>query len=304
MNDFLNIDIMFTPGPHLGYIAGGENQIVKERPLAPDELKFISEAREVLTAFNNHPALVSIVSLNVADFRQYLQQVAGEHRQPSFVALPQIILNANRLVLNVLTALRTFRDHSRTIAYRRYGRRSQFVADWQALIATKEKQFFSYRFLYDLRNYVQHCGMPVGQVSFTSRQNETTHLVERAAQFDFDRDALLHDYNDWAGDVRAGLDGLPKHFAILPFLEDVLECVAQMAIGTMALELPQVRAAVVTLRGFIAEVSQTGARPCIITEWLEADGSPNLSIAHLPLDALTVAERLIEDNDAGRLPLT
>lgn len=60
----------------------------------------------------------------------------------------------NRHLLNLLTVLRTFLDHSESELKRRYGRASDKVAWFKHICFTEYDNHFASRFLYKLRN---HC---------------------------------------------------------------------------------------------------------------------------------------------------
>lgn len=298
--------MQFTPGPHLSYIKRGGDitQIVKVRLLSDAELQAIEQSRDVLVAFANHSSLWTVVQLNAQDFRKYLMYVAQQHAKAGGMderSMLTAVLNANRLLLNILTALRTFRDHSRTNAYRRYGRHSEFVKNWQAMTSKHELSSFAYRFLDNLRNYVQHCGMPLGNVQFHSEEDPSTKAVRFSAGFNFSRDDLLGNYNEWWDDVRPKLAALSERFPVLPYVNEVMEPIGRIALGTMELELPMVRPAIAALDALVGEIQEPEAMPCVV-EFYETGAEPKLTMEHFPLTALSFAKQFISDVDGGRVP--
>lgn len=294
----------FIPGPHLSFLKRTETvQIVKVRALSGAELTLIDDARDKVVAFSNHNKLWQVAHMNADDFKQYLKYVGDQHAIAGGMdehSMLNAIFNGNRLFLNVLTALRTFRDHSRTNAFRRHGRHSDFVDKWEAMLSKHESSSLAYRFFYDLRNYVQHCGMPLGRAQFNS-QAAPGGAVVHAAEFSFLRDELLRNYQKWDADVKRYLQNMEEQFQVMPYLNETLEVAGRIALGTMELELPLVQDGIGTFDNLFGEISESGATPCIVE--FTGDGSePQMRITYFPLAAIAMAKQYVRDFEANRVP--
>jgi len=264
----------------------------------------IGAAASVISAFHNHSELWIILKQNVDLFKQYIESTATDHVAlgvSGYSNLQMIKTHCNRLILNILTAFRAFIDHSETYLKQKYGRNSQIFRDWQKLVSDKATDNLSFAFLSNLRNYVQHCGMPVGHIGFESRLDNETESISYVAEFNFDRDDLLARYRGWQPAVLTALRKRPALFPIQPELETTMQCIAQIALSQMALELPTVKPAVSTLTTLVSEITDPNARPCILTQSLEGDGNPRMTFAHLPLEALSYISRFISDYEMGVL---
>jgi len=71
----------------------------------------------------------------------------------------------NRRLSNLLSSIRLFLDHSEFAFKRKYGKKSEEVEAFKKYASEKYDSSFSYRFVYKLRNYVQHCGIPIGSAN-------------------------------------------------------------------------------------------------------------------------------------------
>jgi hypothetical protein len=80
-----------------------------------------------------------------------------------------MILNLNRYIMNLLTAVRTFLDHTERNLTHRHGKDSEQFQAFKKATAEAYDSSFAYRFLYKLRNYVQHRGMPIGKMSINTQ---------------------------------------------------------------------------------------------------------------------------------------
>src|SRR5205085_8692409 len=67
----------------------------------------------------------------------------------------------NRAIVNYLTSVRLYLDHVQTRVTRYYGPGSIMLTRWRSIASTVHDSSAAYRIIYNLRNYVQHCGMPI-----------------------------------------------------------------------------------------------------------------------------------------------
>lgn len=73
------------------------------------------------------------------------------------------ILDINRVLLNLLSSVRMYLDHTETTTHRKYGDTSPIYTNFRRACSDAYDNQFSYRFLYKLRNYAQHCGSPLSE---------------------------------------------------------------------------------------------------------------------------------------------
>jgi len=129
-------------------------------------------------------------------------------------------LNFNRLFLNYLSSIRTFIDHSETFIKRKFGANSDEAIEFIKITSYYFANFFSYRFFYKLRNYAQHCGLPLRNFNLsTQRTNDGGYLA--SSEITFDPHELLKTYNEWGAVVKADLAIKEKPFPLAPLLEEM-----------------------------------------------------------------------------------
>jgi hypothetical protein len=131
-----------------------------------------TKSKQRFVQFSYDQQLFEIVRTNYIEFAKAMSGYLAEYvDNPSmnWSRADEIIKEANRLILNFLSSVRTFLDHSELHLKRRYGKDSQQVKRYEEICSQQYDGEFSYRFVYQLRNYVQHCGMPVGHFSLSSK---------------------------------------------------------------------------------------------------------------------------------------
>jgi len=171
------------------------------RKLSDTEYEEYEKARECLIRFSSDQHLFMIVRLNYEDYENLLKRYFEEHtKNPSMVGsrIERMALNLNRHIMNSLSAVRTFLDHSETNLKKRYGKDSQRVKRFKDACSSAYDNSFSYRFLYKLRDYAQHCGMPLGQLTLHSEEVEPySEVVRHFLVVKFSRDELLKKFDKW-----------------------------------------------------------------------------------------------------------
>jgi hypothetical protein len=187
--------------------------------LTASEVKAFEEAMREVQSFRRDDQLFDIFKWNVEAVFAFCDQTVEAFKTDKAMSgrrMHEIGTQANRHLLNVLTSLRTFLDHTETRLKRTYGKASAEVETFKRATSREYDRRFAYRFLYRLRNYAQHCGLPVGKFSLGSEAMGTVGpgpdppTRESLAIF-FARDHLLTDFDDWGAKVGEELrDGPPR----------------------------------------------------------------------------------------------
>ncbi|SHM98815.1 hypothetical protein [Flavobacterium xinjiangense] len=127
-------------------------------------------------------------------------------------------LNFNRLFLNYLSSFRTFIDHSETTIKRKFGKTSDQADMFKKITNGLFDEFFSYRFLCKLRNYSQHCGLPIDEIEISATKQADETFIGKG-KIEFDCQKLLSEYKEW-GPVKKDLIEKSK-ISIFPILDEL-----------------------------------------------------------------------------------
>lgn len=185
--------------------------------------------RKVISDFSRDYELLRLVVAEHRGFEQGIAAVGAAILKEENIVnqnnLRYLIFDANKLMLRFLGGVRTFLDHTQTTISRRYGASSDELKYWKRLTAEQFDNFFSYRFLYKLRNYTQHCGMPPIGYSVTHVLNG----IEIA--LNFDRKILLEEYNEWGALLKKELSLTDEPMAALTLLSEHVNSVVAIYLG-------------------------------------------------------------------------
>lgn len=206
----------------------GEVRIVRE--LGDDEYTEYRSAVHHLSEFRRWRQLIDMVRENRREFDDAVKSAdetvtastkLGDSRD-------SIDFDLNRRLLNFLTAMRFFLDHTETRLKRRYGRDSAVVAAFKERTRESYDSVFGYRFLYRLRNVAQHCSIPIGHVQ-TEVHASPGGGPERQVTFAFDTPQLLEaGGSEWKQPVKSELEKGPTLLFVPPLINDASGALAKI----------------------------------------------------------------------------
>ena len=213
----------------IGYLCNGK--IIGLREFYDDEYeKFHKEVKNLID-FSNKQQLFNIVKLNYDEFKDVLARYLSEYKntnQINWAVMESMVQNINMLLLNFLSSFRTFLDHTEFMIKKEYGKDSEQSKKFKTICSVQYDNYLAYRFLYKLRNYAQHCGLPIGGLKLGSEavkgEGRKTHEY---LEVYFDRDILLSRYDSW-GTVKAEIEKLPESIEITQFVNQLIKCIYEI----------------------------------------------------------------------------
>ena len=217
----------------------GDGMSWSQESFAPIE----SDLRTVLDYGFNEP-----FSLLNASAQRFLDQAAALEATPSRDTRPPASSDYTALqgqLVALLTAMRAFLDHSDRQLKAEFGPNSP---ERRVLDAAKTRQYDThaeYRFLYHLRNHMQHHSAFLGPAVGTTRlvvSEKGDESVETSAPITCDRDALLAN-SKIKKVVRDWLAGQPRWFRIVPHVEQAVKCFFDLRIEFDRIRAPRTLAA-------------------------------------------------------------
>ena len=257
------------------------------REVSEDEIGEYERATEHLREFVGSEDLLQICRNNEREFTAGLSglQVLASRDSISPIRDKPLILEVNRRLFNLLTSLRLYADYNETRFKRRFGKASDEVRALRRILANAFDNSFSYRFLYKLRGYAQHCGLPIEHIQTISRLREDgtpEHLLEVM----FNTESLLtKGQRYWGPLVYKDLERAPR----LMEVESVVAKLIPVLNGVQD-ELEEAERASLldsgrTALGLVGDVYLRGAEPALGRIGV---GSPpkTLRLLYLPLELL------------------
>jgi len=192
------------------------------RPLNEEEVQEVKDCIKEIFDFNRHFKLIEYVLHNFTCLQSCiegsLQRFAENTEAIGRYDLDTFGHEVNINLLNFMMSARTFLDHMETFIKREYGKQSVEIDLFEKLTADEFDNRFSYKFMYKLRNYVQHCGMP--PLNYSKYKLLDVEAPYAALTLEFDRDELLSGFDSWGAIVKPELKSQKQKFDAISIFEE------------------------------------------------------------------------------------
>lgn len=177
-------------------------QFIMIREIDDVEYSFISSSLEKLSEFNTHIDRLNDIYIELDEINNSVTQ---SDRQ----------MEVLKHFKTFLFSFKTFHDHWETLLKRTFGDHSPEWLNYKNQTNVEYDVCFAYRFIYHLRNYIQHCGMPNIQLraNLNEKDRPEYRLLLNAQQ-------LLESY-DWKQIITNDLTLLEGDLELLHLLNNV-----------------------------------------------------------------------------------
>jgi hypothetical protein len=289
-----------TPSPKFGTPTG---LIMTYRGLSADEFESFQAASIELGLFRRKRQLLELVHLNHQSYKDVMAELTSKFIADPAVTFDRandIVVRINCELLNLLSAVRTFVDHAETALKREYGKDSQQVTDFKLAASREFDGNFSYRFMSQLRNFTQHCGLPLGELSLNANSNPPSSDVASASlQALFLRDYLLNNFDGWKM-VKDELAKMPEKFPVDPHVEQVVASVARIDDILVRIQSADLDRHLKLLEALAKEVEHLPGSPCVYTSIIPKPGGANTNFQRIHLAVMrSVQEQLAQVRSAN-----
>jgi hypothetical protein len=150
---------------------------------------------------------------------------------------------------NWLASTRLYLESERDFIVRQFGEGSDELRGFKGATSRAAKTYLGYRFLYDLRDYAQHCGPPVSGMN-VSRDSAGNRLVEMY----LDRSELLTARFKWNSYAKKLLATWPERISIMPLVEEAMKGFRLIEDEVLRILIRRCGAAVAKMREGIARI--------------------------------------------------
>ncbi|MGZ3181682.1 MAG: hypothetical protein ACXU8N_04500 [Telluria sp.] len=164
----------------------------------------------------------------------YVSQLNAAPRQLSLLETiaPFGLVTATQHLTNTLSAASAFLTQTGDRLKRFYGGDSIEFKAWD----TERKDFhattFAYRFLYELRNYSQHMGIPISRLGVEGERSQGGTGMAFQIRLALDRDELLSSSFNWKK-LKSEISSLPASFEIGPMLRDYIAALRKLCLSAI-----------------------------------------------------------------------
>jgi hypothetical protein len=158
------------------------------RPLSEEEIAGLEVHKKRYFSTGNRFKLFAMMKQNYGAWDRFVADL----QDPTLSVNGDIMLELDRLMLNFLSSVNALFNHFKVHAARGENGKSETAA-FKKYVKNLEATNPTYAFFSDLRDFVQHCGLPIGSVNRT--QNAETGVI--VLKVTTDAAWLIENSGDW-----------------------------------------------------------------------------------------------------------
>lgn len=228
----------------------------------------------------------SLLAQNFAEFADrhaFFRNLVGSAGEKGRIDEQQSAAQLNALLINWLTSMRLYIDHAQTRLTREYGRASSELSAFRDWCTTAFDKSLGYRFMYKLRNYTLHCGLPLSGIDVVPRRTGSPIHWHQEVVFYLHRDRLLSDYGEW-GPVYKDLQLQPLKIEPLPLVRDAMDELDQIEEQIFRLDLSSALAGWPKVKEALDRLGPQPGSPTLFRYNERDDDIRTISMSPLPSD--------------------
>ncbi|MBL7893922.1 MAG: hypothetical protein JNK50_01420 [Bacteroidia bacterium] len=241
-----------------------------EDEISETQYNDLLDAIKEIHTLESNKRLFEIVFLNKNDFVDTLNRDIKEMIKSSLslagnrTQYYQHHLNFNRLFLNYLSSIKTFIDHNEKKIKNNFGDESKEAKEFKNITHYYFNNFFCYRFFVKLRDYGQHCGMPLSDFGLSTHRNPDGSYIS-TANIEFDPKQLLETFSGWKKDVTKDLEQMQSKFPLAPLIENMTKVLLGFWQAMDAIYTDKICKATIYIKGLADHLRSDNTDVCIFT---------------------------------------
>lgn len=258
-------------------------EIIPLRPISNVEYKKFKEAVSIFNNILKYYFSKGTIEMNFKDYELALNEYIGVINNKDIKSsMLDPNFNFNRLFNNYIFSIKTFLDHAETDLKRRYGEESFSYNEFKKITSFKYDNIFAYRFIYNLRNYAQHCGMSIVDIKTKVSIYKPTEVI-----IELDREELLKD-KKLKKKIGKELQNCPHRFNLTPLMNEMNNAIIDVAEKILINEIDKNMDKVDYLMSLINEAKEYGVDPVIVE---------NINIDNMKLKMFRLPPMLMNVNE-------
>lgn len=212
------------------------DSVVHNPALSADVL---TEFHEICSVISNLQPIIIAFDIAERNFRELVDSIENHRSQLNNsatadaglipVGVGGVVLVAQK-ASNFLSSAGAFLAQTEIQLGRVHGENSPESKMWNEKRKDMHAACFSYRFLYALRNFSQHGGLPLSSLNIAGeRASENAPMFFKISTI-ISRDGLLGARHDWEKKVQVEIQQQPPEFELLPLIEEYFHILCQLCL--------------------------------------------------------------------------
>lgn len=215
--------------------------------------KVLSEFKDVVQViFDLQPLAITITGVErnhneLIESAASLKVVLDNVKSPNDIPLPHMMdgmIAVVQRVSNFISSATGFLGQAESSLNTRFGGTSELTKAWVQRKRDLHASSFAYRFLYTLRNFSQHYGIPVSNLRVEAQRDAGAGVMRCDVAALISRNDLLSKEFNWPSGMKEALQEQPDAFDILPLTFEFLAVLRELALMLFQMDAPRLASAV------------------------------------------------------------
>ncbi|MEK4816854.1 hypothetical protein [Macrococcoides caseolyticum] len=146
----------------------GDKNMIGRNFLSTQDEDMLSKVYKTFSKINNTKIVYSMVKENAKELLEYIGKLNDQEQS-------EVNYQSNRYLLNYLAMARLFIDRVEENIAENYTKNSVEYINFKKLTSNEYDSSFTYRLLWDLRNYTQHYALPIHRYKQFIDEEEKHH---------------------------------------------------------------------------------------------------------------------------------
>lgn len=210
------------------------------RELSEIEVATLRKANKILYEYQYHLRRMREISNNFVDFQKTLSFYENTLSEKRDIAIDEdfmdlIFVDVNRTMNNFISSLKLFVEHLEKRLKSKYGEESVKFKNFKSLTRSLYHQYFSYRFLINLRDYGVHYNFPIDRITQLSDLGDSPGVYKVELFVEFSTEKLLKD-KKFRSRLGADLRRYNNTFPVKFVMQEIMTPLQELFDGFMKIE--------------------------------------------------------------------
>lgn len=231
------------------------------------------------------------LQLNGNEYTDFLNQISDLNLVAVDIRVAssqELLLQANRVILNLLLSFKFFIDNAESYLKRKYGKESDIAKKFIVLTNKEFDDKFSYRFLSKLRNYSIHLGFPLRSLQILAEKNlDTPENMIGSLQLKIDIDLIKKERALLGSIVFNEIKDLKNDIDLKPLIVELSETIHKFQKHIFSIQMDEIQTAISNIEFFAGRYKSQTNEIKVFNNLKENGEVVEFNAYHIPFEIIT-----------------
>jgi len=263
--------------------------------ISKNTLEKVQEDITNITLYNSHFLVYIHFQINLIEFdslRKKISKIPIVKLNMNKISTTRDHLKYNSITINLLSSFRFYLDNAEKHIIRAFGKDSPELVNFKSELSSYFDNYFSYRFLYKLRDYALHVGFPIEMIHFEAKENITKpETMVGNLRLLVSKESLLAEKKYLGKPVTNDLIKIVDDIDIIPLVTQLGALLLKLEKHIYSLHHEKLECAISNLKQFAGKYKTIKNDIVIIVDMKEEGNYINFNMITLPFVEINDIER-------------